>query len=142
MRLKLEKTKTLRRVAKRRERIMTVVEKAGKKVMVAIDESKSRYHALMWLLQNLRETINSSGNPLLIFMVQPSPGTNPNVFAAPLGNARIYFPFSSTEYVKSVQEQNRVVSMGILEKAKGISTSHGAKAICNAVENTTSIYLF
>ncbi|XP_028073085.1 uncharacterized protein LOC114275268 [Camellia sinensis] len=124
---------------------MTVVEKAGKKVMVAIDESKSRYHALMWLLQNLRETINSSGNPLLIFMVQPSPGTNPNVFAAPLA-----------EYVKSVQEQNRVVSMGILEKAKGISTSHGVKAetiliaevgdpkeaICNAVENTTSIYLF
>ncbi|CAL5399667.1 unnamed protein product [Camellia sinensis] len=127
---------------------MAVVEKAGKKVMVAIDESMSSYHALMWLLKNLRETINSSGNPLLICMVQPSPPTNPNVFAAPLGNARINFPISSMEYVKSVQEQNKVVSMGILEKAKGICTSHGVKAetiliaevgdpkvaVCNAVE--------
>ncbi|GMP58894.1 hypothetical protein CsSME_00022396 [Camellia sinensis var. sinensis] len=54
----------------------------------------------------------------------------------------------AVEYVKSVQEQNKVVSMGILEKAKGICTSHGVKAetiliaevgdpkvaICNAVE--------
>ncbi|GMP83333.1 hypothetical protein CsSME_00037285 [Camellia sinensis var. sinensis] len=53
---------------------------------------------------------------------------------------------TDSEFVNSVQEQNRVVSMGILEKAKSICASHGVnaetiaqdgdpkQAICDAVE--------
>ncbi|CAL5350161.1 uncharacterized protein LOC114305966 isoform X1 [Camellia sinensis] len=124
---------------------MAVVE-SGKKVMVAIDESGSSYHALMWVLENLRESISRSANPLIIFMAQPS-ATTANVFAAPLGSARMYCPIlANSEFVNSVQEQNKVVSMGILEKAKSICASHGVnaetiaqdgdpkQAICDAVE--------
>ncbi|KAL6969868.1 hypothetical protein U1Q18_029583 [Sarracenia purpurea var. burkii] len=100
-----------------------------KKVMVAIDESGSSYHALMWALENLRESIAVSGNPLFIFMVQPSPA-NSNVFAASLGSARVYCPISATpEFVNSMREKNKVVSIGILEKARTICNSHGVNAI-------------
>ncbi|XAR72339.1 hypothetical protein NMG60_11018946 [Bertholletia excelsa] len=118
----------------------------GKKLMVAIDENGSSYEALMWVLENLRDSINSSGNPLVIFMAQASPSYN-NVFAASLGSARMYCPVSSTtDYVNSVNERNSAVSLGILEKAKSICTSHGVnaetileigdpkQAICNAVQ--------
>ncbi|KAA8532698.1 hypothetical protein F0562_032731 [Nyssa sinensis] len=118
----------------------------GKKVMVAIDESESSYYALIWVLENLRESITNYGNPLVIFMAQPSPINNV-VFAASLGTARMYCPVSSTpEFVNSVQGQNKIVTLGLLEKAKGICTSHGINAetitevgdpkqtICNAVE--------
>ncbi|KAI8554768.1 hypothetical protein RHMOL_Rhmol05G0122600 [Rhododendron molle] len=53
-----------------------------------------------------------------------------NVFAASLGSARIYCPVSATsEYMYCVQEQNKVVSKGILEKAKGICTTHGSLGV-------------
>ncbi|KAK2979956.1 hypothetical protein RJ640_017971 [Escallonia rubra] len=98
---------------------------SGKKVMVAIDESKGSYYTLMWVLENLHETIKKSGNPLVIFMAQPAPN-NFNVFSASLGTARMYCNVSSTpDLVMSVQEQNYRVTKGILEKAKGICTSHG-----------------
>ncbi|CAK9159502.1 unnamed protein product [Ilex paraguariensis] len=119
---------------------------SGKKVMVAIDESEASYYALNWVLENLKESINHSGNPLVIFMAQPRPNYT-NVFAAPLGSARMYCNVSATpEFVNSVQERNRLVSMGILEKAKGICTSNGVTAetitmigdakgaICDAVQ--------
>ncbi|KAG5548273.1 hypothetical protein RHGRI_013843 [Rhododendron griersonianum] len=51
-----------------------------------------------------------------------------NVFAASLGSARVYCVSAASEYVNCVQEQNKVVSMGILEKAKGICTTHGVNA--------------
>ncbi|KAI8554634.1 hypothetical protein RHMOL_Rhmol05G0113000 [Rhododendron molle] len=66
-----------------------------------------------------------------------------------LGNENFYSPkFSilASEYMYCVQEQNKVVSMGILEKAKGICTTHGVnaetiaqlgdpkQAICDAVQ--------
>ncbi|KAA8529149.1 hypothetical protein F0562_034052 [Nyssa sinensis] len=122
-----------------------MAEKFGKKVMVAIDENESSYYALKWVLENLRESITNSGNPLVIFMAQPSP--KPIPFAASLGSARIYCPVSAfPEFVNSVQEKNMRVSLALLEKAKSICTSHGVKAetiaevgnpkeaICNAVQ--------
>ncbi|KAF7132743.1 hypothetical protein RHSIM_Rhsim09G0106700 [Rhododendron simsii] len=125
---------------------MAVPAENGKKVMVAIDEGESSYHALMWVLKNLRDSIAASGSPLLIFMAHPFPVTS-NVFAASLGSARVYCPVSATsEYVYCVQEQNKVVSLGILEKAKGICTTHGViaetiaqlgdpkQAICDAAQ--------
>ncbi|KAE9451010.1 hypothetical protein C3L33_17092, partial [Rhododendron williamsianum] len=45
---------------------MAVPAENGKKVMVAIDESESSYHALMWVLKNLRDSIAASGSPLLV----------------------------------------------------------------------------
>lgn len=123
-----------------------VVSGNGKKVMLAIDESESSYHALMWVLKNLRESITASGSPLHIFMPCPLP-VNSNVFAASLGSARLYCPVSATsDYVYCVQEQNKAVSLGILERAKSICTSHGInaetitqigdpkQAICDAAE--------
>ncbi|KAK3018734.1 hypothetical protein RJ639_003028 [Escallonia herrerae] len=103
----------------------------------------------MWVLENLDETIKKSGNHLVIFMAQPLPN-NINVFAASLGTARMYCNVSSTpDLVLSVQEQNYRVTKGILEKAKGICTSHGIQAemltevgdarqaICDAVQKYT-----
>ncbi|KAI8539103.1 hypothetical protein RHMOL_Rhmol09G0154900 [Rhododendron molle] len=73
---------------------MAVPAENGKKVMVAIDESESSYHALMWVLKNLRDSIAASGSPLLIFMAHPFSVTS-NVFAASLGSARVYCPVSA-----------------------------------------------
>lgn len=75
-----------------------VVENAGgaesteKRVMVAIDESECSHYALMWVLDNLKESITDK-SPLLIFMAQPPPVNN-ITFAAPLGSARMYCPGS------------------------------------------------
>ncbi|KAJ9140750.1 hypothetical protein P3X46_031358 [Hevea brasiliensis] len=115
------------------------------KVMVAIDESESSYYALTWVLNNLKNSIVNS--PLLIFSAQPIP-KNYSAYAAQLGIARIYFPFSPTlDMISTVQERNKKVSLGILEKAKNICASRGVKAetitelgepgelICNAVKN-------
>ena len=63
-----------------------------KKVMVAIDENECSYHALMWVLHNLKESIGNS--PLVIFNAQPPPYRN-NTFAASLGTARMYCPVSA-----------------------------------------------
>ncbi|XP_057961054.1 uncharacterized protein LOC131153049 [Malania oleifera] len=117
---------------------------AEKRVMVAIDESENSYNALMWVLDNLKESITKS--PLVIFAAQPPPQYN-YTFAASLGSARMYCPVSATaDFVNSVREQEKKVVLGLLEKAKSICTSRGVKAeivtdigdpstaICNAVE--------
>lgn len=64
-----------------------------KKVMVAIDESDCSHYALMWVLDNLKDSIIKS--PLIIFVAQP-PATGNITFAAPLGVARMYYPISSS----------------------------------------------
>ncbi|XP_022726679.1 uncharacterized protein LOC111282717 isoform X2 [Durio zibethinus] len=117
-----------------------------KKVMVAIDERDCSYHALIWTLKHLKESITKS--PFVIFAAQPLPNSKYHIFAAQLGFARMYCLESATpDWIDFVKEQNRKVSLGLLEKAKGICTSHGVKvetvtevgdpkeAICNAVEN-------
>ncbi|CDP00635.1 unnamed protein product [Coffea canephora] len=119
---------------------------SDKKVMVAIDENETSYHALVWYLQNFQESISKSSHPLILFMVQPPPPSN-NTFAASLGSARMFCNVSPTpDYANAVQERNRLISSGILEKAKSICTSHGVnaetllvvgdakKAICDAVQ--------
>ncbi|KAM7464328.1 hypothetical protein LguiA_032449 [Lonicera macranthoides] len=120
----------------------------NKKVMVAIDESEGSYYALMWVLENLRETITKlEGNPLVIFMAQPQLKNTGGIFAAPLGSARMYCnAFPTPEFANSVHEQNYKVATGILEKAKSICASHGVnaetvtevgdarEAICDAVQ--------
>ncbi|GLU04729.1 hypothetical protein SLE2022_218640 [Rubroshorea leprosula] len=112
-----------------------------KKVMVAIDESEESYHALMWVLNNLNESLKSL--QLVIFAAQASPKCN-SICGSQLGFARIYCPFSAT--CNSVIEQNKKVSLGLLEKAKGICASKGVyvetvtetgdpkETICNAVQ--------
>ena len=60
-----------------------------KKVMVVIDENENSYHALMWVLDNLKESVTKS--TLVIFAAQPLTNYT-NVFAAPLGFARMHFP--------------------------------------------------
>lgn len=120
-------------------------DESNKKVMVAIDESDSSYHALIWVLDNLKETITKS--PLVLFSAQPLPKCNNNIFAAPLGAARLYFPISATpDLMNSIQEQNKKVSLGLLEKARGICANRGVnvetftevgdpkEAICNATQ--------
>ncbi|VVA17987.1 PREDICTED: universal stress [Prunus dulcis] len=115
-----------------------------KKVMVAIDESDCSHYALMWVLDNLKDSITKS--PLIIFVAQP-PATGNITFAAPLGVARMYYPISSTPgYVESAQENHRKFAVALLEKAKQICASHGVEArvvteigdpktaICDAVE--------
>ncbi|KAK6921731.1 UspA [Dillenia turbinata] len=97
-----------------------------KKVMVAIDESEDSYYALLWVLDNLGDS--ASKTPLIIFNAQPPPNYH-SVFAAALGAARMYTPVSATpEFINSMQEQERKVSMGLLEKAKTICASRGIKA--------------
>lgn len=67
----------------------------GKKVMVAIEESEYSYYALMWTLDNLRESISGSDAQLLIFMAQPPP-QHVVTYAASLGSARLYCPVSAS----------------------------------------------
>ena len=64
-----------------------------KKVMVAIDENEKSYHALMWVLDNLKESVTKY--TLVIFAAQPFANYS-SVFAAPLGFARMYFPVSAS----------------------------------------------
>ncbi|KAL3501731.1 hypothetical protein ACH5RR_036180 [Cinchona calisaya] len=117
-----------------------------KKVMVAIDESETSYYALMWVLQNLKESITKSSHPMILFMAQP-PAPNCNIFAASLGAARMFCNVSPTlAFAAAVQERNRIISKGILEKAKSICTNYGVKsemisvvgdareALCDAVQ--------
>lgn len=66
---------------------------AERKVMVAIDESDYSHYALMWVLENLKESITKS--PLVIFMAQP-PTKSSYTFAASLGSARMYCPVSAS----------------------------------------------
>lgn len=68
-------------------------EVAERKVMLAIDDSEYSYYALMWILENLKESLPMSS--LVIFMAQPPPRRN-ITFAAGLGSARMYCPVSSS----------------------------------------------
>lgn len=110
-----------------------VVENAGgaesteKRVMVAIDESECSHYALMWVLDNLKESLTDK-SPLLIFMAQPPPANN-ITFAAPLGSARMYCPGSLTpEFSSSVQENHRKLTVALLERAKDICARQGVNA--------------
>ncbi|KAK9276975.1 hypothetical protein L1049_006514 [Liquidambar formosana] len=115
----------------------------GKKVMVAIDESDYSYHALMWVLDNLKESITAT--PLVIFASQAPPNYN-YIYAASLSSARMFTVSSNPELTNSIQEKNKKVVLGLLEKAKGICASRGVNAetiaevgdpkvaICAAVE--------
>ncbi|KAL8140075.1 hypothetical protein V2J09_006096 [Rumex salicifolius] len=116
----------------------------GKKIMVAIDESEESCSALLWAVDNLRDTFNS--HRLLIFAAEPPPNYI-NIFAASLSSARLYSTVNNTaDFVNSRQEIEKKVAIGILEKAKTICTSRGIlaetileegdakEAICEAVE--------
>ncbi|KAL4610017.1 hypothetical protein ACB092_08G022100 [Castanea dentata] len=93
------------------------------KVMLVIDENEYSYYALMWMLENLKESVTKSN--LVIFAAQPLPNYT-NVFAAPLGFARMYSPMSTTPaLIESIQERNKKVLLGLLEKAKSICASRG-----------------
>lgn len=115
-----------------------------RKVMVAIDDSECSHYALMWVLDNLEESITKS--PLVIFNAQPPP-TNNSFTAAALSSARMYCSVSATpEYTYTIQEQNRKLAFALLEKAKEICAGRGVDAetltevgdpqstICDAVQ--------
>ncbi|KAJ7943145.1 universal stress protein A-like protein [Quillaja saponaria] len=117
---------------------------AKKKVMVAIDENESSHYALMWTLENLKESITKSS--LVIFMAQPAPNNNYSLGAS-LGTARLYCPLSATpDWPNSVHENHRKFTLALLEKANDICASQGVKAetvtdvgdpgtaICDAVQ--------
>ncbi|EEF35358.1 universal stress protein A-like protein [Ricinus communis] len=116
-------------------------EEAERKVMIAIDESEYSHYALMWALDNLKESLTKS--PLFIFMAQP-PARNIN-FPANFGSARMYCAVS-TDYVDSVKDKNKKLALAFLEKAKEICASRGVDAeilteegdpkttICNVVQ--------
>ncbi|XVF84775.1 hypothetical protein PTKIN_Ptkin17bG0065700 [Pterospermum kingtungense] len=95
-----------------------------KKVMVAIDESENSHYALMWVLDNLKQSLNS---PLIIFMAT-SPANNNFSYAAPLASARLYCPVTSMEFVNSIQEQHKTFTLALLKKAKDICASQGVSA--------------
>ncbi|XWS22491.1 hypothetical protein CRYUN_Cryun29cG0039700 [Craigia yunnanensis] len=102
-----------------------ISERVGKnKVMVAIDESEYSHYALMWVLDNLKQSLNS---PLIIFMATPPPKNN-IAYAAPLASARMYCPVSSMEFVNSIQEQHKKLALALLEKAKDICAAQGVTA--------------
>lgn len=119
-------------------------ERSSKKVMVVIDESDCSYKALIWVLDNLKESLNQS--PLFIFAIQPLVNSTFPISPS-LGFARLYCSLSDTAVLRNqIQERNRKVSLGLLDKAKSICASGGVNAktfteigdpkvvICNAVQ--------
>ncbi|KAK4753815.1 hypothetical protein SAY87_001919 [Trapa incisa] len=114
-----------------------------RKVMVSIDESDSSHYALMWVLDNLKESISST--PLVIFTAQP-PAKSTYSFAASLSSARMYTVSSAPDFVDSVKENQKKFAIALLAKAKEICASRGVlaetvteegdpkSAICDAVE--------
>ncbi|KAJ6689650.1 hypothetical protein OIU85_006006 [Salix viminalis] len=117
--------------------------RANMKVMVVIDERECSYLALMWVLDFLKESIKHS--PLVIFAAQPPPNCN-YVVSSAVGFARIC-PLSATmDLFNSVQQQNKKVALGLLEKAERICASKGViveaiteagypeEVICDAVQ--------
>ncbi|KAG2664133.1 hypothetical protein I3843_16G064200 [Carya illinoinensis] len=110
-----------------------------RKVMVAIDESEYSHYALIWVLDNLKESITKS--PLVIFMAQPPTKSN-YTYAAALGSARMYCPVSANpEFVASVQENHKKLALAFLEKAKDICASRGvnAKTLTEVGDPSTAI---
>ncbi|KAH9795149.1 Usp domain-containing protein [Citrus sinensis] len=97
-----------------------------RKVMVAIDESEQSHYALMWVLDNLKESISKF--PLIIFMAQP-PTKSEFVFTAPFGYARLYSSALTTQgFVNSAEEKQRKLTLAFLQKLKDILSSQGVKA--------------
>lgn len=68
-----------------------------RRVMVAIDENDSSHYALMWVLDNLKESITTN-NPLVIFMAEPPTKSN-YTFAANLSSARLHCPISASNNI-------------------------------------------
>ncbi|PKI33237.1 hypothetical protein CRG98_046373 [Punica granatum] len=111
--------------------------------MVAIDESEYSHYALMWALDNLKESLSKA--PLVIFMAQP-PTQGTYSFAASLSSARMYTVSSTPDFVDSVKENQRKFASALLAKAKEICASRGIlaetfteegdprSAICDAVK--------
>ncbi|RWR93873.1 universal stress protein A-like protein isoform X1 [Cinnamomum micranthum f. kanehirae] len=109
-----------------------------KKIMVAIDESDCSHYALDWALKNLGDSIASS-SPLMIFTAQPVVNLS-HVYASSFG-------VTPPELIQSVQDQQRKISLALLQKAKEICSKRGVdvetitevgdpkEAICVAVEN-------
>ncbi|CAN1826434.1 hypothetical protein LINPERHAP1_LOCUS31544 [Linum perenne] len=88
-----------------------------KKVMVAIDESEFSHYALEWALSNLGDTISKSSAPLLLFTAQPFSDfayLNASTFGA-----------APPELVASVHENQKKVTIALLDKAKQICSAHG-----------------
>ncbi|EXB77507.1 Universal stress protein A-like protein [Morus notabilis] len=117
-------------------------ERSRKKVMVVIDESDCSYKALIWVLENLKESLKQS--PLFIFATQPL--INSNFAVSPsLGFIRLTCTLSYI-LTNQAQERNKEVSMGLLDKAKSICANGGVnvktfteigdpkEVICNAVQ--------
>ncbi|KAJ0095765.1 hypothetical protein Patl1_14983 [Pistacia atlantica] len=124
--------------------VLLAGEGSDKKVMLAIDESEYSHYALMWVLDNLKDSINKG--QFIIFMAQQPPNYN-YTFAASLGSARMYCPtVANSDFVNSAQENHRKLALALLEKARDICASKGVKAelvtevgdpraaICSAVE--------
>ncbi|XP_022726536.1 universal stress protein A-like protein [Durio zibethinus] len=110
--------------------------KMKKKVMVAIDESECSHYALQWALENLSDTISAS--KLFIFNAQPL-ATFAYLSAASYGAAPL-------DLITTVQENQKKLTLALLEKAKDICANYGVDAetmtevgnpkekICEAVE--------
>ncbi|KAL3731461.1 hypothetical protein ACJRO7_028353 [Eucalyptus globulus] len=95
-------------------------------VMVAIDESDYSHYALMWVLDNLKESVERS--TLLIFMAHPPPRPV-STFQASLSSARVYCSVSPTpDLVKSVEANNKKLTSAYLDKAKEICANRGVRA--------------
>ncbi|XP_011007746.1 PREDICTED: uncharacterized protein LOC105113305 isoform X2 [Populus euphratica] len=97
------------------------IEGSNQKVMVIIDESEYSYHALMWVLDNLKGFITDS--PLVMFAALPTPNCN-FAYGAQLGTTALY----SLGLMCSMQEKSKKILLGILEKAVDICDSRGVKA--------------
>ncbi|CAN1826428.1 Universal stress protein A-like protein [Linum perenne] len=117
-----------------------------KKVMVAIDESEFSHYALEWALSNLGDTISKSSAPLLLFTAQPFSDfayLNASTFGAALS---LHSCIAAPELVASVHENQKKVTIALLDKAKQICSAHGVEveteteigdpkqAICDAVD--------
>lgn len=71
---------------------MEAERKKSNNVMVAIDETPSSYSALIWVLDNLKETIcsSSTNTSLLLFSPQPLPVSR-SYSSAAFAPAGLYF---------------------------------------------------
>lgn len=122
-----------------------------KKIMLMIDESEASYHALIWVLKNLKDVLINNNSELVIFGVVPELNFTQSI-AATFSSARLYsmaatgldfcftlfytfFVLSSStvllnliaapELAISVQEYQMKIVSGLLEKAKNICTGQG-----------------
>ncbi|GAV66287.1 Usp domain-containing protein [Cephalotus follicularis] len=93
----------------------TKIEEQKKKVMVAIDESECSHYALQWALDNLHHTITDS--ELVILTVQPV-ADFAYLYASTFG-------VTPSDLIKSMQETQKKVAQGLLERAKAMCAEHG-----------------